>query len=53
MKSDLKIDGNRLTISRLFQAPRALVFDAWKQVDAIQQWWGCAEATKVEGKNGC
>ena len=50
MKSDVKIEGNRLTISRVFQAPRVKVFDAWKQVDTVQQWWGCAEAIKVESQ---
>ena len=50
MKSDVKIDGNRLTISRVFRAPRAQVFDAWKQVETLQHWWGCAEATKVESQ---
>ena len=48
MKSEVKIEGNRLEISRFFNAPRDLVFDAWKQPDKIQQWWGCNKTAKVE-----
>ncbi|WNQ11454.1 SRPBCC domain-containing protein [Paenibacillus aurantius] len=29
-----------LVITREFQAPRELVFQAWSQVDHLKQWWG-------------
>ena len=48
MKSEVKISDNRLEMTRTFDAPRERVFDAWKQVDKVQQWWGCANTTKVE-----
>jgi uncharacterized protein YndB with AHSA1/START domain len=40
MKSDLKIDGNRMQITR--------VFDAWKRPELMQRWSGCKETAKVE-----
>jgi uncharacterized protein YndB with AHSA1/START domain len=48
MKSDVKIEGDRLTITRMFNAPRERVFAAWKQTDKMQQWWGCKNTSKVE-----
>ncbi len=36
-----------LTISRLYDAPREVVFEAWVEVAKVQQWWGCADTTKV------
>jgi uncharacterized protein YndB with AHSA1/START domain len=29
-----------LTITRLFAAPRALVFSAWTEAEHLAQWWG-------------
>ena len=34
-----------LTITRLFQAPRHLVFDAWTRDDHIARWWGPRDFT--------
>lgn len=48
MKSDVKIDGNRLTITRVFDAPRHLVFNWWRQPEKLQQWSGCKDATRCE-----
>jgi uncharacterized protein YndB with AHSA1/START domain len=48
MKSDVKITGNRLQITRLFEAPRALVFSFWSQAGKLQQWSGCRDATACE-----
>jgi len=48
MKSDVKITGNRLQITRIFDAPRDRVFAAWTQPDLLQRWSGCTGATKVE-----
>ena len=48
MKSDVKIDGKRLTVTRVFDAPRHLVFAWWTQADKLQQWSGCKDATKCE-----
>jgi len=48
MKSDVKMSSNRLQITRTFEAPRAMVFAYWTQVEKLQQWAGCKDATKVE-----
>jgi uncharacterized protein YndB with AHSA1/START domain len=48
MKSEVRISGNRLEITRVFDAPRHLVFGWWTQAEKLQQWSGCKEATKCE-----
>ncbi len=48
MKSEVKISGNRIQISRVFDAPRPLVFAWWTQAEKLQQWSGCKAATKCE-----
>jgi uncharacterized protein YndB with AHSA1/START domain len=48
MKSDVKITGNRLQITRVFDAPRERVFAAWKDPALLQRWTGCKDATKVD-----
>jgi uncharacterized protein YndB with AHSA1/START domain len=48
MKSEVKITGSRLQITRIFDAPRHRVFAAWKQRDLLQQWTGCKESMTVE-----
>ena len=48
MKSEVSINGNRLQITRAFDAPRDLVFSFWTQAEKLQRWSGCKEATKCE-----
>ncbi len=36
----VKADGLDVTLSRLFDAPRALVFRAWTDDHMMSQWWG-------------
>lgn len=48
MKSEISISGNRLQITRIFDAPRNLVFGWWTQAEKLQQWSGCKEAAKCE-----
>jgi len=48
MNSDVKITGTRLQITRIFDAPRHLVFAYWTQPDKLQQWSSCKDATKCE-----
>ena len=48
MKSEVTIGDNRLQVTRIFNAPRQLVFAFWKEVERIKQWWGCKDTTKVE-----
>lgn len=37
-----KADNNELTITRTFNAPRALVWKAWTDPKHIKRWWGPA-----------
>ena len=48
MKSEVKVGDNRLQITRIFNAPRPLVFAFWKDPERLQQWWGCKNTTKVD-----
>ena len=48
MKSEVKITGQRLEITRVFDAPRPVVFGWWSQAEKLQQWSGCKDATKCE-----
>jgi uncharacterized protein YndB with AHSA1/START domain len=34
------VDGNQLTITRAFAAPKAIVFAAFTEPDQIVKWWG-------------
>lgn len=48
MKSDVRISGNRVQITRVFHAPRPLVFGWWAQAEKLQRWSGCKETTQCE-----
>jgi uncharacterized protein YndB with AHSA1/START domain len=48
MKAEIKISGQRLRITRLFQAPREVVFGWWSQAEKLQQWSGCKETNRCE-----
>jgi len=48
MKSEVKIIGQRLQLTRVFDAPRAVVFGWWSEAEKLQQWSGCKETTKCE-----
>jgi uncharacterized protein YndB with AHSA1/START domain len=48
MKSEVKITGNRLQITRTFAAPRERVFAAWADPAKLQRWTGCKDAENVE-----
>ena len=48
MNSDVRIDGNRLQVTRVFHAPRELVFGWWTQAEKLRRWSGCKEATQCE-----
>jgi uncharacterized protein YndB with AHSA1/START domain len=48
MKSEVNVTGNRLQITRVFDAPRSDVFSWWSQAEKLQQWSGCKQAVKCE-----
>jgi uncharacterized protein YndB with AHSA1/START domain len=47
MNSDLQITGNRMQITRVFDAPQEPVFEAWKRLVLLERWSGCKETAKV------
>ena len=47
MKSHINITGNRLQITRTFDAPQERVFAAWAEPAKLQRWTGCKDATDV------
>jgi uncharacterized protein YndB with AHSA1/START domain len=48
MQSEIKNDGKRLEVTRIFNAPRAQVFGWWADAAKLQQWSKCKEATRCE-----
>lgn len=36
-----------ITMTRVFEAPRRLVFDAWTKPEHVKHWWGCLEGFTV------
>ncbi len=48
MKSDVKITGNRLQITRTVDAPRPRVFAAFADPAQLQCWTGCKDAENVK-----
>lgn len=48
MNSDVKITGNRVQITRTFNAPRERVFAAFADPAKLQRWTGCKDAVNVE-----
>lgn len=48
MSNEIRVEGDTLTLTRVFAAPPADVFDAWVQTSKIEQWWGCAMTTAVK-----
>ena len=57
-KSDTQTETKELTITRIFNAPRELVFKAWTDPKMMAKWWGpkgvsnpvCEIDAKVGGK---
>src|ERR1700744_1950482 len=47
MTSEINVGENRLQMTRIFDAPRNLVFAFWKDVNRLEQWWGCKDTTKL------
>jgi uncharacterized protein YndB with AHSA1/START domain len=48
MKPEITISGNRLQMTRVFDAPRHQVFGWWSKAEKLQQWSSCKEAIGCE-----
>jgi uncharacterized protein YndB with AHSA1/START domain len=44
-KTNAAADERELVITRLFDAPRELVFRAWTEPELMKQWWGTKDVT--------
>lgn len=47
MSVDITYADNILTATRLYDASREKVFEAWIETSKLELWWGCADTTKV------
>jgi len=50
MTDEAHYKNGTLTMTRVFDAPRAAVFEAWVETSKVQQWWGCAQTTAVKSE---
>ena len=50
MTTDIKFEDGNLIVSRVYDAPRDLVFEAWIETDKLQKWWGCAQCVGVRSE---
>lgn len=45
MKTEIEVSGNTLQLTRVFNAPRPMVFAWWTSAEKLQQWFGCKGMT--------
>ena len=50
MSTETKFEDGNLIVTRVYDAPREAVFDAWVETSKVQQWWGCADCTAVRSE---
>ncbi|MEM7166756.1 MAG: SRPBCC domain-containing protein [Planctomycetota bacterium] len=48
MTTEVNFKDGILTATRVYDAPREAVFDAWVNTSKVQLWWGCAQTTSTE-----
>ena len=47
MSTKTSFENGQLTVTRVYDAPRDAVFDAWIETSKVEKWWGCADTTQV------
>ena len=50
MTTETRFEDGKLIVTRVFDAPRDLVFEAWVETSKVQQWWGCGQCTAVRSE---
>ena len=50
MNTEIKFEDGNLIVTRIYDAPRDLVFEAWIETDKLQKWWGCAQCVGVRSE---
>ncbi len=47
MKTETSFENGTLTMTRVYDMPRAAVFAAWTEASQTKEWWGCGDTTHV------
>lgn len=50
MTTEANFEDGKLIVTRVYDAPRELVFEAWVETSKVQQWWGCEQCTAVRSE---
>ena len=50
MSTNTRFEDGKLIVTRVYAAPRELVFEAWVETSKVQKWWGCAQCTNVRSE---
>lgn len=50
MKTNVSYENGVLVVTRVYAQARESVFDAWIQTSKTEQWWGCADTTRVHSE---
>ncbi|MEM8883338.1 MAG: SRPBCC domain-containing protein [Planctomycetota bacterium] len=50
MSTDIQFEDGNLIVTRIYDAPREAVFEAWVETSKVEQWWGCAQTTAVRSE---
>ena len=48
--TETTFENGKLIVTRTFDAPRALVFEAWVETSKVEAWWGCDQTTAVRSE---
>lgn len=48
MTTRIELVGDTLTVTRVFDAPPDVVFDAWTDADKVKRWSGCPEGATLD-----
>ncbi len=50
MSTKTNFENGTLIVTRIYNASREAVFDAWVNTAKVEQWWGCADTTNVKSE---
>ena len=50
MTTEARFEDGKLVVTRTYDAPRELVFEAWVETSKVQQWWGCEQCVAVRSE---
>lgn len=50
MTTETRFEDGKLYVTRVYDAPREAVFEAWVETSKVQKWWGCEQTTAVRSE---